>query len=90
MVERRNHRRVRTLLGARIVFGRHYLTMDCVIRDLTPDGARLRLPSTVGVPATFHLLLDRDQRERRCKVIWRSETELGVAFEEPGRVATAA
>jgi hypothetical protein len=90
MVERRKHHRTRTLLGARIAFGRNFLTMDCVIRDLTPAGARLRLPSTFSVPATFNLLLDRDPRQRSCKVIWRSETELGVAFDEPDTVATAA
>ena len=90
MVERRRFHRVRTLLGARIAFGRMTLTMDCVIRDLTPAGARLRLPSTIGVPSAFQLLLDRDGRQRRCTVIWRSETELGVAFAGPRHRGTTA
>ncbi|NJL09176.1 MAG: PilZ domain-containing protein [Methylacidiphilales bacterium] len=90
MIERRKFHRVKTLLGARIAFGHMYLTLDCVIRDLTPDGARLHLPSTLGVPATFQLLFDRDGRQRRCTVMWRSETEVGVAFEEQDSAATAA
>jgi hypothetical protein len=90
MVERRKFHRARTLLGARIAFGRNFLTMDCVIRDMSPAGARLRLPSTVGVPAAFQLLLDRDRCQRPCKVVWRSETELGVAFETKDDEATAA
>jgi hypothetical protein len=90
MIERRRFHRVRTLLGARIAFGHMAMTMDCVVRDMTPDGARLRLPSTLGVPSAFQLLLDRHDRPRHCTVIWRSEAELGVAFEEPDRVAPAA
>jgi hypothetical protein len=90
MVERRKFHRSRTLLGARIAFGRNFMTMDCVIRDMTSAGARLRLPSTVGVPAAFQLLIDRDRCRHSCKVIWRSETEIGVAFEANEAEPTAA
>lgn len=84
MIERRRHHRSRTLRGARIAFGNMTMTMDCVIRDMTPASARLRLASTVGVPQAFTLLEDRDGTRRRCAVVWRSETEVGVEFVSAG------
>lgn len=90
MTERRRYHRVRTLLGARIAFGNMSVTMDCIIRDLTPSGARLRLPSTLGVPAAFQLLLDRDGRHRHCTVVWRDDIDLGVVFEGHDAVVPAA
>ena len=38
--EQRHARRPRVLLTGRLVYGPDWLTLDCVIRDLTPEGAR--------------------------------------------------
>ena len=90
MTERRRQYRDRTLRGARIAFGNMSITIDCVVRDLTPRGARLRMPSTVGVPSVFHLLHQRDGAIQRCKVAWRTETEVGVEFIDQAASAVAA
>ncbi|BBF93680.1 hypothetical protein [Blastochloris tepida] len=90
MTERRLQRRERTLRGARIAFGNMSITIDCVVRDLTSRGARLRVPSTVGVPSVFHLLHQRDGSIQRCQVAWRTETEVGVEFIDQAAPAAAA
>ncbi|KAA5597269.1 PilZ domain-containing protein [Blastochloris sulfoviridis] len=90
MTERRQQYRDRTLRGARIAFGNMSITMDCVVRDLTPGGARLRLPSTIGVPSMFHLLHERDGSIRRCRLAWRTETEVGVEFIDQAAAAQGA
>lgn len=71
--------RRRTLKGARIIFNAGRSTIDCIVRNLSGKGARLELPSVVGVPNTFDLSIT-DDGVRPCRVAWRSLKELGVEF----------
>ena len=56
--ERRRLTRKRTLKGGRIVFNNGRSVIDCVVRNMTPQGALLTLPSILGVPKTFDLYID--------------------------------
>jgi PilZ domain len=80
MIERRKARRFRTLKGARILmldqWGR---TVECIVRDLSNGGARLA-PATVRVPDRFQIMFEASRLVRQCRVVWRRETEVGVAF----------
>ena len=68
----------RRFRGGKITFNDRRSVLDCLVRDKSEAGARLHLPSTAGVPDEFEL---QDGKERhRCRVIWRSLTEIGVAF----------
>ena len=79
-VEKRRVVRHRTLKSAKIVFNNGHSTIDCVVRNLTELGARVRAVTIVGVPDKFELsLVGKDPRA--CHVIWRTAQELGVAFE---------
>jgi PilZ domain len=58
----------------------------CEILDISDGGARLRplMCATNMLPEQFTLLLSTCGRVRRsCRVVWRSPTELGVAFPKP-------
>jgi hypothetical protein len=81
MNERRNPPRRKSLKGARILmldqFGR---TLECVVRNVSNEGARLSLRTPKGVPDKFGLVFEADQSVRQCRVVWRRETEIGVAF----------
>jgi hypothetical protein len=77
--ERRSVPRQRTLKGARIVINDGFSTFQCTVRNLSPAGAKLTLTSVVGIPDSFALAFD-DGRRFACKVIWRTGTEIGVAF----------
>jgi hypothetical protein len=66
-------------------FGDGSATTSCEISDISDGGARLRplmcTPKTL--PDTFTLLLSACGRvRRRCRVIWRTDQELGVKFQE--------
>jgi hypothetical protein len=55
----------------------------CVIWDISDTGARLVAPSAKDVPEKFILTVARNGQERYyCRVIWRSECQIGVAFLE--------
>ena len=54
---------------------------DCLLVDISETGARLQV-DTSPVPDTFQLLLSPGGEERRdCRVVWRSDNQLGVQFQ---------
>lgn len=79
--DRRSESRRRSLLRASVVFAGGYSSMDCIVRDLTGKGARLKFPAPVVVPPIFELrLLDRGERRPAHKV-WVRDGEMGAAFD---------
>jgi hypothetical protein len=78
--EKREVPRQRTLKGGQIVLNAGWSTITCTVRNLSPKGAKLEVSSTVGVPDAFELLL-QGQPRKAVTVIWRTPTELGIAFE---------
>jgi hypothetical protein len=81
MIERRKTVRLKALKGARILmldrFGR---TVECIIRNLSSGGACLALRALQGVPDKFQLMFEVDRSVRHCRVVWRREALVGVAF----------
>jgi hypothetical protein len=54
----------------------------CVISDISDTGARLDLENPAALPDTFVLLLSsRGAPKRKCKVVWRTEHQIGVQFD---------
>jgi MOSC domain-containing protein YiiM len=41
----------------------------------------LKLATTFGVPETLDLTFEHGRTRRWCRVIWRTDDKLGVAFE---------
>ena len=78
--EQRRERRPRVLLTGRLVFGEADLTVDCVIRDLTETGARLKLSGQAVLPAKLKLIEVNGGRVHDCEVSWRRLPEIGVSF----------
>jgi hypothetical protein len=79
MEERRKSVRRRTLKGGRIGFNRAS-SVACVIRDISPGGAKLSLPSAYRIPSEFVLTFDDGSSARFCLERWQSPTALGVQF----------
>jgi PilZ domain len=78
--ERRTKPRQRRLNGAKIVFNNNTSVIECVVRDLSAEGARLRVASPFGIPDLFELRIDRTGASYRSKVAWRSADHVGVKF----------
>jgi PilZ domain len=70
--------RNRVLKSATIEFGGGALT--CVVRNWSDTGAMLDV-SPIGIPEHFILLGPGDGRRRPCRLVWRKEKRIGVAFE---------
>jgi hypothetical protein len=78
MDENRKASRRRVLKSATIEFDRG--AYSCAVRNLSEAGAALDVPYAVSIPHEFKLIMECDRVSRRCRVIWRKENRLGVAF----------
>ena len=83
MEERRRSPRLRSFLGGQITFDRNSATMDCLVRNLSPEGARLAFSQTLAVPDTFSLFIRQRGQEARVRMGWRRADEIGVRFLAP-------
>ena len=54
--------------------------IDCLIRNISDTGAALEVASPIGIPETFKLVIAGDHAIYRCKVAWRTDKRIGVAF----------
>ena len=80
MNERRREQRQRSYLGGQIAYNHRRSTMDCLVRDVSPLGARLVFPGTVTTPDAFDLHIPQRDERHRVRVVWRREEEVGVGF----------
>jgi hypothetical protein len=80
MQERRKTTRSRTYLGGVVAFNKRSSTMDCVVRNFSPEGARIVFDAAVTLPDEFDLEIRQKERAFRARLAWRGETEAGVAF----------
>jgi hypothetical protein len=79
--ERRRSLRYHSTIPAQIYVRDGLPLCPCTVLDVSQGGGRIRLDAPVSVPDQFHLLFTRTASVRReCRVIWRHDDCLGVAF----------
>ena len=78
--------RRRILKSGVIAFNGRFSTIPCVVRDLSSDGAHVRVEGSAHVPNAFELIIEIDGLEAQCEVAWRKDREIGVKFTSPPRV----
>ena len=83
--ERRIAARTRILRNAEIILHDRGTLLHCTLLDLNKCGARISLGSTYRISEAFELTFDNARTRRKCRVMWRTDTQLGVTFEQPGR-----
>jgi diguanylate cyclase (GGDEF)-like protein len=80
--ERRSVARQRVLKRGQIILRDLCSAMDCTIRDLSHQGARLRVEGHFIAPTEFALLLPATRETRRARVCWQNGNDIGVQFVE--------
>ena len=81
-VERRRNQRQRALLTGKLATDQANITIDCVIRNLSPEGALVETPSPHLIPSELHLLQVREGIAWDAKVIWRRGSRVGLELLE--------
>ncbi|MFO0992659.1 MAG: PilZ domain-containing protein [Hyphomicrobiales bacterium] len=85
---RRNVRR-RTLKNGKIVLPGSWGTYDCIIKDVSDSGARLRLAGEGAIlPTEFDLVFVTEALTYPVHLRWRRDQECGVEFSGPPRKST--
>ena len=77
---RRANPRARSLLTGKIVIGDGDVSHDCVVRNLSAKGARVRMAGAINLPSTFSLLVVREALLFDASIAWRRGEQIGLAF----------
>jgi hypothetical protein len=80
LFERRSKGRTVINRGALMFFGGHAGVHSCCVRDVTNDGAGIRLSGLNIVPSEFGVF-DNFRTMRLCRLAWRDGDFVGVTFE---------
>ena len=81
MSERQPGIRRRTLLSGRLLVN-NLTTLDCVVRDLSPRGARLLCRTTTGLGdrVTLEIRSADGVQKKDARIVWRRLEDCGVEF----------
>jgi hypothetical protein len=85
--KRKNLRRT-VRYPATIEVGDDSAPRQCTLCDASQEGAQILVDDPASVPDQFTLVLGYDgTARRRCRVMWRSDTQIGVEFTSRSRTA---
>lgn len=79
MEERRTTPRHRVLKTGTIEFSGE--SIPCTVRSLSVAGALIEISSPLWFPDRFVLTIPSEGLRKPCRVIWRKEKRIGLAFE---------
>ena len=81
MNERRVVSRQKSFLQGRIFFNNRRTSYDCLIRDFSEHGAKLKFSSTIATPDAVELFIPAKEESYRARIVWRNADEVGVCFD---------
>ncbi|HEV2571819.1 MAG TPA: PilZ domain-containing protein [Beijerinckiaceae bacterium] len=82
MGDRRQQQRRRTYLRGLIAFNERNSTMECLVRDLSHNGALIAMANTSNLPGTFEIAIHKQGESRPAQMVWLNETRAGIKFTE--------
>lgn len=53
----------------------------CTVKNLSASGAALEVESAIDIPNRLTLALPPEPIKRQCRVVWRDQKRIGVAFD---------
>src|SRR5262249_33407972 len=80
MKDRRASARSKVLLGGIAEINASHPTMDCVVRNLSEDGACVEVDSDATLPAHMKLVIAQKGRSYLARLMWRQANRVGLAF----------
>ena len=87
MAERRQSTRQKSFLRGCIYFNNRRTVIDCLIRDISEHGARLRFSDSISIPDSFELHIPQKNQTLRVVARWRHGMDVGVAFADVARAS---
>lgn len=78
--DNRTSRRNRVLMSADIKFDENFASIKCVIRNISDDGALLKITDTNAVPNSFRLQIPMQGTEVECQIVDQVGHQIRVKF----------
>jgi hypothetical protein len=88
--ERRELARQKSFLRGYVYFNNRRTSVECHIRDLSKEGARILISTSVNIPDTVELYIPQRDQTVRAYVRWRRSEEIGLSFSEADANSDAA
>ena len=79
-MENRKRERIKSLLRATILFNQRTTTVDCVVKNISPSGAKIAIDPVIAVPTDFELDLPTKGKTYRAKMRRRDKESAGIEF----------
>jgi PilZ domain len=80
MAERRRSLRKKSFLRGCVYFNKRRSAIDCLIRDISDQGARIIFSGATNFPDAVELYIPHKEQTVRAHVQWRRGDEVGLAF----------
>jgi hypothetical protein len=80
MSERRHAGRRKSFLRGLVYFDNKNGGLNCIVRDLSNDGARIIFSENVTLPDVIDLHIVQKKKTLRARVTWRRGSEIGLGF----------
>lgn len=80
MLDRRQSVRDKVIYGGVAEINERGSTMDCVVRNISEQGACVEFDSTAKLPEQINLAIARKGRSFLARLIWRQANKVGLAF----------
>jgi hypothetical protein len=88
--ERRKANRGRTYLAGRVTYDKPCSADDCLVRNLSRDGAKITFSGAMLIPDEFDLAIPNKDDIRRARIVWRQGLEAGIMLLSSGAHSVAA
>ncbi|WP_322517422.1 PilZ domain-containing protein [Rhodopseudomonas palustris] len=85
MFERRSSLRRRVYYGGRLAFQARTATIDCVVRNLSAEGAQIEFDNPAAVPDRMELVIARQSIAYLGRIVWRRQNRAGLRLDAPRR-----
>jgi hypothetical protein len=81
MLDRRQSARDKVIYGGVAEIGENGATRDCVVRDISEQGAKIEFGTMVKLPKEqISLTISRKGRSFLARIVWWRDNFVGVAF----------
>lgn len=81
MKEHRQNSRQKSLLRGLVYFSNSPCATECIVRDTSDTGARIKFTvPPAGVVDYLELQIPLKAQKSRCRVVWRTNDEMGLMY----------
>jgi hypothetical protein len=82
VLERRQHPRNRVYYGGMVAFNARNSTLDCLVRNFSPRGAKIEFENSAILPDRIDFEVERRGLSCLARLVWRDQNTAGLMFSE--------